>query len=354
MLGVTASGSQMTVSAPAVVTPPDRISVTAPHLYVVGTSTASRVALSVNDGPADTVVVNDTVFHAAVTFGYGVNRIAVWNVTAGELSETPDTVFIEIMYDPRRTKRYEQLYESYRFHASSREDACVTCHPTIASEREPGDTTVACLSCHGFIRTTFRRHTRKAGDAACVMCHPRGNGPRLSSGEQENVCLQCHQEKRGMFSEEYLHGPVAAGGCSVCHDPHGSAYDYSLVSPVAILCLSCHPEMEPESKREVVHPPFAKGRCDACHDPHAAAYRWQLTKGSQQLCMTCHTEDGDLARHAHPYNVVPSGPLSVPLQLTPRGELECLSCHNPHAADAPHLLRVSQEFICIGCHEGKQ
>jgi predicted CXXCH cytochrome family protein len=36
-----------------------------------------------------------------------------------------------------------------------------------------------------------------------------------------------------------------------------------------------------------------------------------------------------------------------------RSEAECLTCHTPHAANAPQLLRRAQPELCFGCHDRK-
>jgi predicted CXXCH cytochrome family protein len=64
----------------------------------------------------------------------------------------------------------------------------------------------------------------------------------------------------------------------------------------------------------------------------------------------CHFNDGTQKTHRHPFGVKPERELSVPLLLGDDGKLECLSCHEPHAASAEYLLRTTQANICLGCH----
>ena len=40
----------------------------------------------------------------------------------------------------------------------------------------------------------------------------------------------------------------------------------------------------------------------------------------------------------------------MPLKLSEDGKLECLTCHEPHAAGAGYLLRSNRANVCLGCH----
>jgi predicted CXXCH cytochrome family protein len=126
----------------------------------------------------------------------------------------------------------------------------------------------------------------------------------------------------------------------------------NLVQPVQLLCTECH-DIDDELVLPYLHRPFALGYCSKCHDAHSGSDSWVLTKNSEELCLTCHKEEGSLAMHQHPYNVEPKNRLRADLQLSTRGRLECVSCHHPHSGSTAHLLRTSQKFTCIGCHNDK-
>jgi DmsE family decaheme c-type cytochrome len=60
-----------------------------------------------------------------------------------------------------------------------------------------------------------------------------------TSVTQDQVCYNCHIDKRGPFV--YEHEPVRTEGCESCHMPHGSPNAHLLkMSNVNLLCLSCH------------------------------------------------------------------------------------------------------------------
>jgi len=74
----------------------------------------------------------------------------------------------------------------------------------------------------------------------CGSCHNPHDGsrPKMIKAEWNNeLCLQCHTEKRGPFFWE--HAPVREN-CLNCHNPHGSNHDKLLVSQQPWLCQRCH------------------------------------------------------------------------------------------------------------------
>ena len=53
----------------------------------------------------------------------------------------------------------------------------------------------------------------------------------------QSLCQRCHALDT---TKAYIHGPLASGGCLVCHDPHRSPNRYLLVSASDGFCLHCH------------------------------------------------------------------------------------------------------------------
>lgn len=118
-----------------------------------------------------------------------------------------------------------------------------------------------CLSCHQEVKGKFylpSRHKVLEGAIKCTDCHtPHGTRTRASLRKwnkfNDEVCFDCHAEKRGPWVFEHL--AVKAEGCSVCHEVHGSPNRFMLVRrDVRRLCIECH---------GVVH--FAPASCVNCH-----------------------------------------------------------------------------------------
>ena len=74
----------------------------------------------------------------------------------------------------------------------------------------------------------------------CESCHNPHDGsrPKMIKADWANeLCLQCHTEKRGPFL--YEHAPVREE-CTNCHDPHGSNHERLLIAKQPYLCQRCH------------------------------------------------------------------------------------------------------------------
>lgn len=125
---------------------------------------------------------------------------------------------------------------------------CITCHSVhnFKSEKFQLKTAAAadtCYSCHKNIRAQMMRtshHPVREGLMGCESCHNPHDGstPKMIRANWQNeLCLQCHQEKRGPFLWE--HAPVREN-CLNCHNPHGSNHDKMLVAKLPYLCQRCH------------------------------------------------------------------------------------------------------------------
>ncbi len=339
-----------------IVVPDARVSSARSRLTVVGRSVQDHVTVEINGNTAATVPVIDGWFHAPVYLPYGLNEIRVHEAPAvadsaggPAAASEPASDVVEVLCGPRIPRNYEKIFVSHAFHGNSHDMACLECHAQPAAALD--DDATWCFTCHGRVREKFRSHV--PGDTrSCTNCHRMSqNLSQVSTGvfTDMNPCFMCHKDKIGEFAQDYIHGPVAGGTCTVCHDPHGSKFAKTLRSPVPVLCLFCHTSVTDEYA-PVQHGPFVNGRCTACHDPHATANKWVLVKSSRSICLGCHGEDGRLTSHDHPYDVKPKGRIERSLVLSNDGELECLTCHRAHGSSARALLRSESENVCLGCH----
>lgn len=92
-----------------------------------------------------------------------------------------------------------------------------------------------------FLQTCFYSWTALAGDSC--------------------VTDKCHST---MGREKYVHGPVAVGECTVCHERTGD-HKFKPITNVKSLCAKCH------DAKTGVHS-GSKGTasldCGSCHDAH--------------------------------------------------------------------------------------
>jgi predicted CXXCH cytochrome family protein len=105
----------------------------------------------------------------------------------------------------------------------------------------------------------------------CFSCHDEKSKSDLVMPEPD-LCYTCHSDYSTEY--KYVHGPVAGGYCTVCHNPHMSKNLKLLVRPGGSLCLDCH-QSQSVFKNEV-HSQIADNECITCHNPHGGSDRFIL------------------------------------------------------------------------------
>jgi len=123
----------------------------------------------------------------------------------------------------------------------------------------------------------------REGKMDCTSCHnPHGTVTQklLKANSLNDVCFQCHADKRGPFLWEH---PPVVESCANCHQPHGSNHENMLVLPKPRLCQNCHIESrhptEPHTEVPVPDEFVAFRSCVTCHynihgSNHPSGYRF--------------------------------------------------------------------------------
>jgi predicted CXXCH cytochrome family protein len=201
-------------------------------------------------------------------------------------------------------------------------------------------------------------------------------------------CTVCHQDL--WQSGDVVHAP-AEDDCTTCHEfeTTGRSMEVRLIDADPELCLLCHDDQGP-GVDETAHPAIEVVGCRACHDPHGSPGDKLLRREGPRLCLSCHDrgsfadESGQDAgakvrvlgrfevpalrvplmatlrlsadgQHGHPlrsHRVQGTVSEEGGARTSFRGELECLSCHNPHKGRSKLLnwdARSSLE-ACAECH----
>ena len=86
--------------------------------------------------------------------------------------------------------------------------------------------------------------------------------------------MQCHTAITE--NKQYLHGPVAAGECSTCHESHDSKKEKLLINNGPALCFNCHNNTDVLTKP--YHKKVSKQDCISCHSPHGSNQNFLLIK----------------------------------------------------------------------------
>ncbi len=216
---------------------------------------------------------------------------------------------------------------------------CIECHSPHRSPQRfmlKARPQALCLQCHEgkSPEATRARGEWSHGPVAsglCTGCHRPHRSPERFLLEEpgERLCLECHQRlgpEAAAARGDWQHGPVANGQCVRCHQPHGSQRRFLLAAPPAELCLGCHAEKGPAAARRQglwLHGPVATGPCTTCHQPHGGP-RPAFIKAADTvaLCTSCHEEAALASNDAHPEPPFPP----------------CTECHNPHLGSDRLLL----------------
>ena len=141
------------------------------------------------------------------------------------------------------------------------------------------------------------------------------------------ITSECHAK---MGTAKFIHGPVAAKECVVCHivgknDNPPKKHDLSFSMEEGPLCLSCHEELEQSFKDKTLHLPVEEGECIICHDSHQSDNKFLLTeKLLTDLCFTCHEDNMTDQKFVH-------GPVAGG---------DCIVCHDPHASKNEFLFKL--------------
>jgi predicted CXXCH cytochrome family protein len=131
-----------------------------------------------------------------------------------------------------------------------------------------------------------------------------------------------------------------------------------LMAPLKIYsadsCLDCHSDLMDKKFKH----PAAEMDCGSCHAPHgeSTGKPHRLYDVPNSLCLGCH-EDKDKG------HVVRGHPIEKAKDpIYPDRKFTCISCHNPHSSNQPHMFRYNTKIpvyesvnysICAVCHWDK-
>ncbi|MBI4061909.1 MAG: sigma 54-interacting transcriptional regulator [Elusimicrobia bacterium] len=194
----------------------------------------------------------------------------------------------------------------------------------------------------GLSRDALRRRLEKFGlkdaiGALALLLLLAAPAPALDwfGGKKapKDAFRSAHEEKaKELMGKSNPHAPVRSGECSKCHADGKDAA--KLTQELKPLCLSCHADRAEDLKKPVVHSAFKDMECNTCHQPHASDDAPLLNSPVNELCATCHDPTAEPLAPAHHGIKVFEG--------------RCTDCHNPHASKNAKLIVEGKEHVPFG------
>jgi len=229
---------------------------------------------------------------------------------------------------------------------------CLSCHTTIASERE----------------TQIGLHGRLLDSGLCTDCHTEHGGAEanvtvfdvndfqhdsltdfslirheLNYENEALICSDCH------LPDRYLASMV---DCIACHDSAEPQFIREHISLFGSKCLDCHDGLDSmaDFEHSLVFPLDGAHQSVSCTECHNQPIRNVETR----MCVDCHSEPevhfglfGSDCIRCHTAVAWTPAQLTqhmFPLDHGDQDKIECITCH----------LTSYTEYTCYGCHEHEQ
>ena len=162
------------------------------------------------------------------------------------------------------------------------------------SDLSAADVEATCMQCHSgnAAQTHWQGSMHQRRGVTCLDCHSihaeEAADSMVNAEMRTNSCYQCHQDVRSEMNKVSRH-PVREGKmtCLSCHDPHGSITTKNLkAASVNELCYDCHTEKRGPFLWE--HAPVREN-CLSCHTPHGSNHLKLQSTSVPYICQQCHS-----------------------------------------------------------------
>lgn len=298
-------------------------------------------------------------------------------------------------------KTGERGKQEFDYHLTKATPAlCADCHdandPALKKAHQDQPFANAnCIQCHDPHQSDSPKLLQKFthppfADKTCDACHAAAKDGKvvLTAKDSKELCLTCHSDQAEKIEKAKVQHPGAQGECIACHNPHAGKTPGFLQPDPVNACLACHAEQAEQHKKAVLHQPAFQQGCATCHTPHGGDNEHLLRAASpNKLCLECHGPDarpqrveaqhvvtifgGQVKLPENYFASVPRLPIKygrghpvdrhpVVDQMDPndntkiRAQVNCASCHQPHASKNPGLLvndSKNDMAFCANCHK---
>jgi len=323
-----------------------------------GTGNSSRVRVEKSGTVLEPIVAMEGDKHTYLHFRLPLER------GKNDFTVIPGNLRLELNFQMIQGLLPSDMKGFYFFHQNDKlPESCVDCHDLLESQNiDPVglQQQISCITCHKNLTEKFKWKHSTTINQQCFSCHLQSLNFKpwrigFREGRIDDTCLACHTGKKEWQSREHRHGALI-GGCTLCHNPHGSQHQYQLWAEGSLmLCVACHDDqlrlLDKEKPVPFVHGIITGNGCVACHDPHATENPFVLHKPINRLCNGCHQVLPADSKSGHP---VANHPVAGPSERRrPGRELTCVGCHDPHGSAYKNLLIQTKlgGLLCRGCHK---
>jgi DmsE family decaheme c-type cytochrome len=195
---------------------------------------------------------------------------------------------------------------------------------------------LACENCHG----PGKAHVEAGGGKGVGGMITFAKNDKTPIEKRNQMCTQCHEKGDRIWWRGSPHESRDIA-CTNCHKVmEDISPKHQLAKPTQIeTCGQCHIQRRAQQMRSS-HMPLREGKmtCTSCHNPHGAITPAMLKEMSvNDTCFTCHAEK--------------RGPFLW--QHAPVNE-SCVNCHDPHGSNHERMLKVAKPRLCQQCHNERQ
>lgn len=207
---------------------------------------------------------------------------------------------------------------------------------------------------------------------SCHNPHATDNIRQLRAPIEEN-CYNCHDKLKKQVAESNVqHAAMMTGEkCANCHNAHASDQQDLLKHRMDQVCLSCHDKSIPAndghmianmkpvlSSSQFLHGPIRAGSCSGCHDPHGAKFPNLLDRAFPKssytsfevskyaLCFNCHSAELVLEPKTQSLTNFRDGEKNLHFLHVNRDDKgrSCKTCHAMHGSNLPNHMASAVPF----------
>lgn len=227
--------------------------------------------------------------------------------------------------------------------AAVKQNPCSSCHADVTKNYLMSRHGVAdgktpgnnCATCHG---ETLRHMSNPAKEKPQFTFKRDAKGfmDEESRAAADKVCTSCHNKADQKHWAGSTHQRNNVA-CVSCHSSHKADVALNPKTSTA-LCLSCHTDQKSNLFKTSTHPLLdGQMNCVSCHNPHG-------TKTGGEFLMKRETVN-DTCYGCHPGK---RGPFIYPHQPVTEN---CGECHNPHGSNKGSMLKMRGDMLCQSCHD---